>query len=55
MQVGDLVRNSFNRQTGIILSEAALNGGPHVVWRVLVSGKVQKWQKYQMEVISASR
>ena len=54
MQVGDLVRNSFNRQIGVILSEAEASG-PHVVWRVLVNGKVRKWQKYQMEVINASR
>ena len=54
MQVGDLVRNSFNRQTGVILSEAEASG-PHVVWRVLVNGKVRKWQKFQMRVISASR
>ena len=54
MQVGDLVRNSFNRQVGVILSEAEASG-PHVVWRVLVNGKVRKWQNYQMEVINASR
>ena len=54
MQVGDLVRNSFNRQTGVILSEAEASG-PHVVWRILVNGKVRKWQRFQMEVISESR
>ena len=54
MQVGDLVRNSFNRQTGVILSEAEASG-PHVVWRILVNGKVRKWQRFQMEVISERR
>ena len=54
MRVGDLVRNPFNGQTGVILSEAEANG-PHVVWRVLAKGTVLKWQKYQMEVVNASR
>ena len=54
MQVGDLVRNSFNRQTGVILGEAEASG-PYVVWRVLVNGKVRKWQRFQMETINASR
>ncbi len=54
MQVGDLVINSFNRQRGVILGDAEASG-PHVVWRVLVNGKVRKWQKYQMRVISEGR
>ena len=54
MKVGDLVRNPFNGHTGVILGEAEANG-PHVVWRVLVKSRVQKWQKYQMEIISESR
>ena len=52
MRAGDLVRNPFNGQVGIVVSEAEANG-PHVVWRVLVDDRVQKWQKYQMELISA--
>ena len=54
MQVGDLVINCFNRQRGLIIGEADASG-PHVVWRVLVNSKVQKWQKFQMRVINESR
>ncbi len=54
MQVGDLVINCFNRQRGIILGIAEASG-PHVVRRVLVNGKVVKWQKFQMRVINESR
>ena len=55
MKVGDLVRNTFNGQTGIVVSEAEANG-PHVVWRVIMNdGKIRRFQKYQMELINASR
>ena len=55
MQVGDLIRNTFNGQTGIVASEAEANG-PHVVWRVIMNdGKIRRFQKYQMEVLNASR
>ena len=54
MSAGDLVRNPFNGQVGIVVSEAEANG-PHVVWRVIMSdGKIRRFQKYQMEVVSAS-
>ena len=51
MNVGDLVRNSFNRQIGVVIGEAQVNG-PCPVWNVVVNGKLNKWQRYQMEVIS---
>ncbi len=55
MQVGDLVRNTFNGQVGIITGEAEADG-PHVVWRVIMNdGKIRRFQKYQMELINASR
>ena len=54
MEVGDLVRNTFNGQTGIVVCEAEANG-PHVVWRVIMNdGKIRRFQKYQVEVISAT-
>ena len=53
MQAGDLIRNTFNGQVGIIVREAEADG-PHVVWRVMMSdGKIRRFQKYQMELISA--
>ena len=55
MQVGDLIRNTFNDQMGIVIREADVNG-PERVWFVTMSdGKIRRFQKYQMEVISASR
>ena len=55
MNVSDLVRNTFNGQTGIVVCEAEANG-PHVVWRVIMNdGKIRRFQKYQVEVINASR
>ena len=55
MQVGDLVRNTFNGQIGIIADTVETNG-PWDVWRVIMNdGKIRRFQKYQMEVISASR
>ena len=55
MQVGDLVQNSFNRKLGVILGEAEV-GGQFKVWQVLVSGRVAKWQQFQMRIINnASR
>ena len=55
MQVGDLVRNSFNREIGVIIGEAKVNG-PCPVWQVVaVNGKLRKWQRFQMETISAGR
>ena len=48
MQVGDLVRNSFNREIGVIIGEAKVNG-PCPVWQVVaVNGKLRKWQRFQM-------
>ena len=53
MKVGDLIRNTFNGQVGIVMGEAEANG-PHVVWRVIMSdGKIRRFQKYLMEVVSA--
>ena len=54
MQVGDLVRNTFNGKVGIITGEAEVNG-TCTVWFVLVSGVLEKFQKFQMELISGSR
>ena len=55
MRAGDLIRNTFNGQVGIVVREAEANG-PHVVWRVIMSdGKIRRFQKYQMEVVSESR
>ena len=55
MKAGDLIRNTFNGQMGIVVREAEVNG-PERVWFVTMSdGKIRRFQKYQMEVISASR
>jgi len=54
VNVGDLVQNSFNRQLGVILGEAEVSG-EFTVWRVLVNGRVTKWQEFQMRVVNASR
>ena len=55
MNVGDLIRNTFNGQVGIVMREAEVNG-PERVWFVTMSdGKIRRFQKYQMETISASQ
>ncbi len=56
MQVGDLVRNPFNDQVGIVMREAHSLNGTERVWFVTMSdGKIRRFQKYQMEVLSASQ
>ena len=54
MKVGDLVRNTFSGKVGIIMDEAKVNG-PYTVWLVLVNGTLKKFQKFQMELVNASR
>ena len=54
MQVGDLIRNPFNGEIGVIIGEAVVSG-QCLVWNVVVNGKLNKWQAFQMEVINASR
>ena len=54
MQVGDLIRNTFNGEIGVIIGEAIVNGSCPV-WNVMVNGKLNKWQRFQMETISAGR
>ena len=54
MKVGDLIRNTFSGKTGVIISEAIVNG-PYTVWHVLIDGRLQKYQKFQMELVSAGR
>ena len=48
---GDLVRNTFSGELGIIMGEAKVNG-PYTVWLVLASGVLKKFQKFQMELVS---
>ena len=54
MQVGDLIRNTFNGEIGVIIGEAKVNG-PCPVWNVMVNGNLNKWQRFQMEIINAGR
>ena len=55
MRAGDLIRNTFNGQVGIVVREAKVNG-PCPVWFVTMSdGKIRRFQKYQMEVVSEGR